>query len=177
MEEISTKKGRNRACRLCSKKTRALSPYIIKNLNHKWCTLYCGECTFEIKKWESGFAISRILFRRVALNPPPSTVIHLGVLLLTPSCDQPGGFVLAALKTPPYLFLLLVEFSCFHSSGSPLTSRSQKMDQCPGHSLCSTGPHLTVEGRYPLRCHTESGLSSPSKLRATVHKTVCFLTQ
>gem|GEM_PF-4009993 len=47
------------------------------------------------------------------------TVIHLGPTLLMASCDQPGGSLRVALSTPPYLILLRVELSCFHSSGSP----------------------------------------------------------
>lgn len=34
------------------------------------------------------------------------------------------------------------------------------MNQCPGHSFCSTVPAVTRGGRYPLQCPTESGLSS-----------------
>lgn len=65
-----------------------------------------------------------------------------------------------ALLTPPYLILLRAEFGCFHSSSSLEGSRSRLPDRCPGHSLCSTVPHLTVEGCYPLRSPAESGLSS-----------------
>lgn len=69
-----------------------------------------------------------------------------------------------------YLVLLRAEFGCFHSSSSLRVSHFQLKDQCPGHSLCSTVPHLTVEGRYPLRCHLESGLSSqPEGERLPVH--------
>jgi len=60
----------------------------------------------------------------------------------------------------PYLFLLRAEFSCFHSSSSPLTSRSRSKAQSPGHSLCSTVPAVAREGRYPLHHPMESGLSS-----------------
>lgn len=77
----------------------------------------------------------------------------------------------APLKAFPYLTLLRAEFGCFHSSDSPEISRSRNQDQSPGPSFCSTVPRLTTEGRYPLRCLTESGLSSPrTSLRASVRK-------
>lgn len=63
-------------------------------------------------------------------------------------------------QTFPYLILLRAEFGCFHSNNSLKSSRSHFSDHRLGHSLCSTVPHLTVEGRYPLRYPMESGLSS-----------------
>lgn len=70
-------------------------------------------------------------------------------------------------QTCSYLILLRAEFGCFHSGSSPEGSRSPLPAQCPGHSLCSTGPRLTTDGNYPLRYHTESGLSSSPPLGGT----------
>jgi len=50
-------------------------------------------------------------------------------------------------KTLAYLSLHPVEFTWFHYSRTV-------------HTFCCTCPHLTVDGRYPLRCHGVSGLSS-----------------
>ena len=70
------------------------------------------------------------------------------------------GSVFEAAQLLSYSILLRAEFGCFHSGSSPESSRFRFQAQCPGHSLCSTVPHLAVEGRYPLRCLLESGLSS-----------------
>lgn len=86
-----------------------------------------------------------------------------GVPLDTPLAINPETSMQAAPLAFPYLILLHAEFGCFHSSGSPEISRSRNQDLSPGHSLCSTVPRLTAEGRYPLRCLAESGLSSPAR--------------
>lgn len=85
----------------------------------------------------------------------------------------------AALVTFPYLILLRVEFGCFHSNGSSKVSRSQPRDHSLGHSFCSTVPHLTTEGRYPLRCSLKSGLSSQKNLsddfsKPTAYRDIAF---
>ena len=51
---------------------------------------------------------------------------------------------------PSYLALLRVEFAAFHS----VAGRSRR------HRHCGTGPRLTADGRYPLPCAAELGLSS-----------------
>jgi len=50
-----------------------------------------------------------------------------------------------------YLALLRVEFAAFHPAGRQVGLRSR---------LCGTGPRLTADGRYPLPCAAELGLSS-----------------
>ena len=50
-----------------------------------------------------------------------------------------------------YLALLRVEFAAFHPAGRQVGPRSR---------LCGTGPRLTADGRYPLPCAAELGLSS-----------------
>ena len=79
---------------------------------------------------------------------------------LKPLCDLTRKLCAGRAQVFPYLILLHVEFSCFHPTSSLMTSRSRSKDQSRGLSLCSTGPHLAVEGNYPLRCPVKSGLSS-----------------
>jgi len=76
-----------------------------------------------------------------------TVVIPLEDLLLNPSSNLPEDLARAALVTSSYLILLRAEFCCFHSGNSLKGSRSRLKDQCPGHSLCSTVPRLTTEGR------------------------------
>lgn len=110
------------------------------------------------------FAVSRILWTdKNSVHFCQLAIIHLGCILQYSSGDQPESRPKAG-QVLSYLILLRAEFGCFHSGSSFEISRSRSRAQCPGHSLCSTVPHLTVGGRYPLRCPVESGLSSPGLL-------------
>ena len=117
----------------------------------------------------SGRAISRILSDRGKM-PSPLRGYHSSTDDITGTLERPTRKLRTG-RAPmfPYLALLRAEFSCFHSSSSPMASRSQPRDQCSGYSFCSTGPHLAVEGRYPLHCHGESGLSSQPDDHATTY--------
>ena len=55
----------------------------------------------------------------------------------------------------PYSVLLRLELAAFHSgSAEPIR-----------HRHCGAGPHLTVDGCYPLACSVELGLSSDATFR------------
>lgn len=110
--------------------------------------------------------ISRILFALKARTSNAIFIIPLKPQLPETFSDPTRKLCADRTQTLSYLILLHVEFSCFHSSNSPESSRSHFQDQCSGHSLCSTGPHLAVDGRYPLRRPMESGLSSRHLLLA-----------
>lgn len=68
--------------------------------------------------------------------------------------DYPSDFKTSRLysgknpEEPIYLPLLRAEFTWFHYSRTV-------------HTFCCTGHHLTMQGRYPIRCSMESGLSFP----------------
>ena len=66
-----------------------------------------------------------------------------------------------AAEASPYSTLLQAEFAAFH----PAAGRSPRRTR-----LCGTGPRLTADGRYPLPCTLEPGLSSttPEGADATV---------
>ena len=72
------------------------------------------------------------------------------------SCGRPEGTAAhrSARRTgplPSYLALLQVEFAAFHPAGRQADHRTR---------LCGTGPRLAADGRYPLPCAGELGLSS-----------------
>ena len=86
------------------------------------------------------------------------TVIHLDRRSPGGSCGRPEGWAahLSPVDTlrrrrvaPSYLALLRVEFAAFHPGGRSRRTR-----------LCGTGPRLAADGRYPLPCAEELGLSS-----------------
>lgn len=54
----------------------------------------------------------------------------------------------------PYSVLLRLELAAFHS-----------LRRTAGHRHCGAGPHLAVDGRYPLACSVELGLSSDAAFR------------
>jgi len=56
-----------------------------------------------------------------------------------------------------YLALLRAEFAAFHSPSEQART---------GLRLCGTGPRLTADGRYPLPCAEELGLSSSQDPKA-----------
>ena len=62
---------------------------------------------------------------------------------------SPPSRLAARRVAPSYLALLRVEFAAFHPGGRSRRTR-----------LCGTGPRLTADGRYPLPCAEELGLSS-----------------
>ena len=45
---------------------------------------------------------------------------------------------------------------------------SLQQAEAPVHPFCCTCPHLTVDGRYPLRCHMVPGLSSRTCVPAMI---------
>ncbi len=84
--------------------------------------------------------------------------IHLDRRLPDGSCGRPEGWAAhlspsVALQrrrvAPSYVALLQVEFAAFHPAG-----RSRRI------RLCGTVPRLAADGRYPLPCAGELGLSS-----------------
>ena len=86
------------------------------------------------------------------------TVIHLDRRSPGGSCGRPEGWAahLSPVGTsrrrrvaPSYLALLRVEFAAFHPGRRSGRTR-----------LCGTGPRLAADGRYPLPCAEELGLSS-----------------
>src|SRR5665811_342881 len=85
------------------------------------------------------------------------TVIHLDRRLPDGSCGRPEGWaahlspaaVARQRVAPSYLALLRVEFAAFHPGRRSCRTR-----------LCGTGPRLAADGRYPLPCAEELGLSS-----------------
>lgn len=107
-----------------------------------------ADCSSAPQNDRSWNYVSRILFfSALPIDGAKTVIIPLEVSLLKPSSNLPEGLARVALVTPSYLILLRAEFSCFHSGDSLQGSRSRLQDQCPGHSLCSTVPRLTAEGR------------------------------
>ena len=101
--------------------------------------------------------VSRVLSRRPVARAT-EMAIHLGRRSPGGSSGRPEGWAarLSPRRTgvaPSYLALLRVEFAAFHSVP---TGRGP-----PGrHRHCGTVPRLSADGRYPLPCAAELGLSS-----------------
>ena len=106
-------------------------------------------------------------------------IIHLGSTLLSTSSDLTRR-LRAGRSTNVSLFDLAPRrVWLFSLQQLPKSSRSRYLAHSSGHSLCSTVPDITAEGRYPLRRHMESGLSSLSQRQkaysgAIIRKTVAF---
>jgi len=92
-------------------------------------------------------------------------IIPLGMPSLTPSSDLTRKPPTGRGTSAPLFDLAPRRVWLFSLRRLPWPSRSRCQAQCPGHSLCSTVPCITAEGRYPLRYPMESGLSSPAKPR------------
>ncbi len=148
--------------------------------------LACGGHTRSAFAGENGifgFAVSRILSNGLSPTETRWMIIPLGSPLLTTSSDLTRklctgrAFCASLFGLAPRRVLLfslqqLVLRPPFRVARS---SRSRYRGHCPGHSLCSTVPQpagfkaCSLEGRYPLRYPTESGLSS-LVLQLTFHK-------
>ena len=99
-------------------------------------------------------SVSRVLYRGAEAPRRRSSIS--GRRLPDGSCGRPEGTAArrSARRTgpsPSYLALLRVEFAPFHPADRQADQRTR---------LCGTGPRLTADGRYPLPCAGELGLSS-----------------
>lgn len=88
-------------------------------------------------------------------------IIPLGGPLQTPSSDLTRRLPTGRGTNASLFDLAPRRVWLFSLQQLPEASRSRSPAHSPGHSLCSTVPYVTVEGRYPLRYPLESGLSSP----------------
>ncbi len=106
-----------------------------------------------------GRSVSRVLYRT---PKRPMAAIYLGTA--SPQCSSDPtrpDIDVVSIETSSFIFgtylvLLRVEIASFH----PLLDPALKLGQ-GSRSLCCSSPGLATDGRYPLRCSVELGLSSP----------------